>query len=165
MISNKQSKCLMILKRKDIKVHPLSVKLKKGKCQIKTFILFHTHFNKTYLIRILNGKYLLTYQWSIQKQRHSDQCSYTESQDERSPSAPFQSTAVTGRADQRGEYEAEDWTEEPRQTVVLLWKTWTHRQMDISYRQVCRQVEWVFITSVGSLRIFGAHFKSCWEMK
>lgn len=78
-----------------------------------------------------------TYQWSIQKQSHSNQCSYTESQDERSPPAPSQSAAVTGRADQRSEQEAKNWTEEPRQTVVLLWKTCTaqtQRQMRCEQR-------------------------------
>lgn len=124
--------------------------VKKKLLFLFSFSLSHTHFNKT-----VNITYLLTYQWSIQKKRHSDQCSYTESQDERSPPAPSQSAAVTGRANQRSEHEAEDWTEEPCQTVVLLWKTWTHRQTDISYRQVCRQVKRIFTTRASSLRIFG----------
>lgn len=65
----------------------------------------------------------LTYQRSIQKQRHAYQRSYTQSQDERPPPAPSQSAAIAGRANQRSEHEAEDRAEEPRQAVVLLWKT------------------------------------------
>lgn len=103
------------------------------KCSV---VLFSANAHRKCLIKKKKPQ-KRTYQWSIQKQSHSNQCSYTESQDERSPPAPSQSAAVTGRADQRSEQESKNWTEEPRQTVVLLWKTCTaqtQRQMRCEQR-------------------------------
>lgn len=72
----------------------------------------------------------LTYQRAVEKQRHSEQRADAEGQDEGPPPAPAQCAAVAGRADQGGEHEAEDGTEEPRQAVVLLGKTCadTHKE-------------------------------------
>lgn len=74
----------------------------------------------------------LTDQRAVEEQRHSEQRADTEGQDEGPPPAPAQRAAVAGRANQRGEHEAEDGTEEPRQAVVLLGKTCaskhTHRE-------------------------------------
>lgn len=70
----------------------------------------------------------LTYQRPVEEQRHPDERADAESQDEGPPPAPAQGAAVAGRADQRGEYEAEDGAEEPRQAVVLLGKTCTHKK-------------------------------------
>lgn len=72
----------------------------------------------------------LTYQRAVEKQRHSQQRADAEGQDEGPPPAPAQGAAVAGRANQRGEHEAEDGTEEPRQAVVLLGKTCAHTQRD-----------------------------------
>lgn len=65
----------------------------------------------------------LTYQRAVEEQRHPEQGADAEGQDEGPPPAPAQGAAVAGRADQRGEHEAQDGTEEPRQAVVLLGKT------------------------------------------
>lgn len=70
----------------------------------------------------------LTYQRPVEEQRHPDERADAESQDEGPPPAPAQGAAVAGRADQRGEHEAEDGAEEPRQAVVLLRKTCTHKK-------------------------------------
>lgn len=70
----------------------------------------------------------LTYQRPVEEQRHPDERANAESQDEGPPPAPAQGAAVAGRADHRGEHEAEDGAEEPRQAVVLLGKTCTHKK-------------------------------------
>lgn len=70
----------------------------------------------------------LTYQRPVEKQRHPYERADAESQDEGPPPAPAQRAAVAGRADQRGEHEAEDGAEEPRQAVILLRKTCTHKK-------------------------------------
>lgn len=70
----------------------------------------------------------LTYQRPVEKQRHPYERADAESQDEGPPPAPAQRAAVAGRADQRGEHEAKDGAEEPRQAVILLRKTCTHKK-------------------------------------
>lgn len=75
----------------------------------------------------------LTYQRPVEEQRHPDERADAESQDEGPPSAPAQGAAVAGRADQRGEHEAEDGAEEPRQAVVLLGKTCTHKKKKTAF--------------------------------
>lgn len=86
----------------------------------------------------------LAYQWSIQKQSHSHQRSHTEGQDEWPPPAPSQSAAVAGWTNQRGEYETKDWTEEPCQAVVLLWKTCAQRQIRMSGGRCIKRQPWRF---------------------
>ena len=75
---------------------------------------------------------LFTYQRAVEEEGGAQQDAHTQCQDEGPSAAPAQRAAVTGWADQRREHQTQDGAQEPRQAVILLWKTWEqHKHTDL----------------------------------
>ena len=69
---------------------------------------------------------ILTNERAVEEEGDAQQHAHAERQDEGSSPPPAERAAIASRANQRREYQTQDGTQEPRQAVVLLWKTCTH---------------------------------------